>query len=163
MSKAVLLSIRPEWCGKIASGEKTIEVRKTRPKLQTPFRCYIYCTGDTKTQFWIGRRYSYADDHSHNIFDRCGNGKIIGEFVCDEIKCGDAFDFVVKEDGDMLLKGTCLTKDDLYKYLGWKHGAPRADAKPFYRWHISNLIIYDTPKPVVCPPQSWCYVEESNR
>ena len=43
MSKAVLISIRPKWCEKIASGEKTIEVRKTRPKLQTPFKCYIYC------------------------------------------------------------------------------------------------------------------------
>ena len=49
MSKAVLISIRPKWCEKIASGEKTIEVRKTRPKLQTPFKCYIYCTqGDDK-------------------------------------------------------------------------------------------------------------------
>ena len=44
MSKAVMLSIRPKWCEKIASGEKTIEVRKTRPKLDTPFKVYIYCT-----------------------------------------------------------------------------------------------------------------------
>jgi hypothetical protein len=38
---AVLISIRPKWCEKIASGEKTIEVRKTKPKLLTPFKCYI--------------------------------------------------------------------------------------------------------------------------
>lgn len=44
MSKAVMLSIRPKWVEKIANGEKTIEVRKTRPKLDTPFKCYIYCT-----------------------------------------------------------------------------------------------------------------------
>lgn len=44
MSKAVLISIRPKWVEKIVSGEKTIEVRKTRPKLDTPFKCYIYCT-----------------------------------------------------------------------------------------------------------------------
>ena len=44
MSKAVMISIRPKWCEKIARGEKTIEVRKTRPKLETPFKCYIYCT-----------------------------------------------------------------------------------------------------------------------
>ncbi len=42
--KAVLISIRPKWCEKIISGEKTIEVRKTRPKMDTPFKCYIYCT-----------------------------------------------------------------------------------------------------------------------
>ena len=46
MSKAVLISIRPTWCELIANGEKTIEVRKTRPKLDTPFKCYIYCTKD---------------------------------------------------------------------------------------------------------------------
>lgn len=34
--KAVLISIRPKWCEKIASGEKTVEVRKTKPKLETP-------------------------------------------------------------------------------------------------------------------------------
>ena len=44
MSKAVLISIRPKWVERIANGEKTIEVRKTRPKLETPFKCYIYCT-----------------------------------------------------------------------------------------------------------------------
>lgn len=44
MKKAVLISIRPKWCEKICSGEKSIEVRKTRPKLQTPFKVYIYCT-----------------------------------------------------------------------------------------------------------------------
>ena len=44
MAKSVLISIRPEWCQKIASGEKTIEVRKKRPKLAPPFKCYIYCT-----------------------------------------------------------------------------------------------------------------------
>ena len=42
--KSVLISIRPMWCELIASGKKTIEVRKTRPKIETPFKCYIYCT-----------------------------------------------------------------------------------------------------------------------
>lgn len=45
MSKAVMISIRPKWCEKICRGEKSIEVRKTRPKLETPFKCYIYETG----------------------------------------------------------------------------------------------------------------------
>ena len=51
MKKAVLISIRPEWCQKIASGEKTIEVRKNRPKLAQPFKCYIYCTRDKHLAF----------------------------------------------------------------------------------------------------------------
>mgnify|MGYP000780281991 CR=1 FL=1 len=39
--KAVLLSIRPEWCVKILNGEKTVEIRKNRPKLKPPFKCYL--------------------------------------------------------------------------------------------------------------------------
>ena len=42
--RAILLSIRPEWADKILTGEKTMEVRKTRPRLETPFKCYIYAT-----------------------------------------------------------------------------------------------------------------------
>lgn len=47
MSKAVLISIRPEWCKLIVDGKKTVEVRKSRPKLETPFKVYIYCTAGT--------------------------------------------------------------------------------------------------------------------
>lgn len=32
--KAILLSIQPKWCGLIANGKKTIEVRKTRQRLK---------------------------------------------------------------------------------------------------------------------------------
>lgn len=42
--KSVLISIQPRWCELIASGKKTIEIRKTKPKLETPFKVYIYCT-----------------------------------------------------------------------------------------------------------------------
>ena len=41
MDKAVLISIKPKWCDLIVLGKKTIEVRKTRPKLETPFKAYI--------------------------------------------------------------------------------------------------------------------------
>ena len=46
--KAVMISIQPKWAMLIANGEKTIEVRKTRPKIDTPFKCYIY---ETKAQY----------------------------------------------------------------------------------------------------------------
>lgn len=54
MDKSVLISIRPEWCELIVSGEKTIEVRKTRPKLDMPFKCYIYCTNRRPFLVWGG-------------------------------------------------------------------------------------------------------------
>lgn len=37
MARAILISIRPKWTGSILSGKKTLELRKNRPKLKTPF------------------------------------------------------------------------------------------------------------------------------
>mgnify|MGYP000588302884 FL=1 len=70
--KSVILSIKPKYCELIASGKKTIEVRKTRPKIETPFKCYVYCT---KEYYRKGNGY----------FQGKYCGKVIGEFVCDEI------------------------------------------------------------------------------
>ena len=175
MSKAVLISIRPKWCEKIASGEKTIEVRKTRPKLQTPFKCYIYCTqGDDKRRL-------------------CGSwGKVVGEFTCDrvcelETKARGGSYYVKDEDQsttNYIAQQSCLTLKDMHDYLHAQTG---------YGWHITDLRIYDAPRELgefrrACPnswycescamyrenngtcgneslqlkrpPQSWCYVEE---
>lgn len=143
MSKAVLISIRPKWCEKIASGEKAIEVRKTRPKLETPFKCYIYCTKDKNNHFWTGKRYSYADDHSHNAFDKIGSGKIIGEFICgriDEYDDDTIFSFRHEDYArwnDFGLDRACMHPEDFQNY---------ADGKWLYGWRISDLKIYDTPK-----------------
>ena len=70
--KSVLISIKPKYCELIASGQKTMEVRKTRPKIETPFKCYIYCTKDF---------YRKGDGYFQGKY--CG--KVIGEFVCDKI------------------------------------------------------------------------------
>ena len=155
MSKAVLISIRPKWCEKIARGKKTIEVRKTRPKLETPFKCYIYCTnirpflvwgevfrGDWFTEFTRISGYSRAEaDKIWDVF----NGHIAGEFTCDRIyeletrSPGGSY-YVKGEDqpttNDVARK-SCLTLKDMHEYL---------QAKVGYGWHISELKIYDTPK-----------------
>ena len=44
IKKKVLLSVKLEWCEKIFSGEKTIEVRKSAPKLKPPFEVLVYMT-----------------------------------------------------------------------------------------------------------------------
>ena len=177
--KSVLISIKPKWCELIASGKKTIEVRKTKPKLKPPFKCYIYCTKDKNNHFWTGKRYSYADDHSHNAFDKDGNGKVIGEFICDRIDTIYIIDDPVmtyirvnqlNQHPDICITAeTCLNINQLQHYLNDKKGNG---------WHISDLKIYDMPKElsnftglretkfgaepvkITRPPQSWCYVEE---
>ena len=138
--KAVLISIQPKWCELIASGKKTVEVRKTAPKLPTPFKCYIYCTKDPKLRFWRSKTYSYADDRSHNAFDRCGNGFVIGEFICDKITPFDVpYPAYQKELDKSILEQSCLTYYQLHRY---------AYHDKLYGWHISNLVIYDEPKPL---------------
>ena len=158
MSKAVLISIRPKWCELIASGKKTVEVRKTAPKIEPPFKCYIYCTKPS---------FEHEDfiplENGRFIY---GGGKVIGEFVCDRITeihlTDEGYDFDVS-------KMTCLKYEEMEAYLCRKNG---------YGWHISDLVIYDDPKKlseftglrktkfgyapyeITRPPQSWCYVEE---
>ena len=132
--KSILMSIQPKWCELIASGKKTIEVRKTKPKLDTPFKVYIYETqGRTETP-WI-------DEDGHHIFK--GRGQVIGEFICDKIieiehevvwskvlgGCDVRFNFNIGK--------ACLEEKQIFEYLGEGTG---------YAWHISDLVIYDKPK-----------------
>lgn len=107
--REVLISVRPKYCELIANGEKTIEVRKTRPRITTPFKCYIYCTKDF---------YRKGDGYFQGKY--CG--KVIGEFVCDKIITIDCdsiapFDYNTK---DYINKESCLSRDDFVKYAGVK-------------------------------------------
>lgn len=182
--KAVLISIQPKWVEKIASGEKTIEVRKSVPKLKRPFKCYIYETkGEYKTGTGI---FAYGIELKGT---KKGRGKVIGEFVCRGMMDGGS---------KLLPKQSCLTIDEILDY---------AKGKRVYGWRIADLKIYDKPKelsefyiqcneycktgtiyapkkcckckyqytwdlaskcridgkqPLKRPPQSWCYVELQN-
>lgn len=181
MSKAVLISIRPEWCEKIVTGQKTIEVRKTRPKLNPPFKCYIYCTKPEEKLLAIIKDgdENYGETyHGKPVFIKTEKApttgildmrqKVIGEFVCDEIISIDGAGKIPSD----IARPTCLEPAELHQYLGAAVG---------YGWRISNLKIYDTPrelrefnavpneveealgvkpKPITRPPQSWRYVEE---
>lgn len=125
-----IVSIRPKWVEKIASGEKTIEVRKTAPK-EVPFKAYIYCShGNDKENYMLGRR-----------------GKVIGEFVCDKVirTCG----WRLRGDTQQCAKRTseeeffprsaCLPIDEIVDYAGNEN-------REVIGWHISDLKIYDKPK-----------------
>ena len=171
MSKAVLISIRPKWCELIASGKKSIEVRKTAPKIDTPFKCYVY---ETRGFERVG------NDNLNCVVGGSGRGAVIGEFVCDCIKHYitlrspnfSTFYMKVEKPGvasEINFTETCLTEEDFFEY---------ASGKDLFGWHISKLKIYDKPKAlseftglrktkfgyapyeIKRPPQSWVYVEE---
>lgn len=168
--KSVLISIHPKRCELIASGKKTIEVRKTAPK-QVPFKAYIYETY-VKKYVDIGICWGNGKCFKH------GCKKVIGEFVCDYVYENMSYD----------CEASRVSVSELKEY---------ADSKPLYGWNISDLKIYDKPrelsefgrvcdaehineihcrdckklvsfddccevmcKPLNRPPQSWFYVEE---
>lgn len=153
MSEAVMISIKPEWCELITKKEKTIEVRKTRPKIKTPFKCYIY---ETKGLY---------RGSGGCLFQ--GLGKVIGEFVCDFIYENISYD---SED-------TRIPASDLKSYAngrpiyGWHISDLVIYDKPKKLYEFSKhdnsydnafgWVFDDRPKNVQLtrPPQSWCYVE----
>ena len=132
--KSVLISIKPKYVELIANGEKTIEVRKSAPK-EVPFKAYIYETKGATEMPWV-------DEDGHFIYK--GRGQVIGEFICDRItdisvvvkNCNENYNHVYHNDE---CKGSCLTWKELQEY---------GKGKPLYGWHISDLKIYDKPKPL---------------
>lgn len=180
--KSVMISIKPKWCELIANGKKTVEVRKTKPKIDTPFKVYIY---EPRAQCDRPIMLDFGELDFH------GRGQVIGEFVCDSI-------FMIWDGYAGNLGDDCLTFEERENYLKGNNG---------YGWHISDIVIYDKPKELsefykpctdiyqycqgcknglvqypsdvetyedisgcyfdtVClnritkPPQSWCYCEE---
>ena len=165
--KAVMLSLRPQWCEKIFNGSKTIEVRKTAPKLETPFTVYVYETKG-KTKYWSQPMpMPYTE----------GRGKVIGSFVCDRIREIIPLGLRGFKLGAEWLKEMCLSKEQLDEYGG---------LKTLYSWHITEPKLFDKPRGITefvlygkcaedckdrmtCkyfkrtflkrPPMSWYYIE----
>lgn len=190
--KAVLISIRPKWCEKIASGRKTIEVRKSAPK-ETPFKAYIYCTKAKSQWRYSDYEGAYQNSEGEIVY---AQQHVIGEFVCDKVDM--SFVGYMKNEPCYwdILDGSCLTKDEIMNYGKWK---------TLYGLHISDLKIYNKPKElsefktppcekpekacenckyrvvintpdvyevdcfvengreITRPPQSWMYIEEVQR
>lgn len=190
--KSVLISIQPKWCEKIfrkigtdKNGkpiyEKTIEVRKTKPSIPTPFKCYIYCC-KAKSQ-WRYSNYEGAYENSKGEIVYAQQ-HVIGEFICDKVSTyprNYKFGYEISENE---FNETALTAEQFVDY---------GNGGTLYGWHISDVKIYDKPKELkdfllpcggkICwgcnllkvkgaecinrgkryatrPPQSWCYVQE---
>lgn len=147
--KSVLLSICPEWCKKICHEigkdkngkliyEKSVEVRKTKPSIPTPFKVYIYCTKGKNGYEWL-----YRFDNNGYGKAQSWHGKVVGEFICDKVYSikyrGNRYSVADEEQSvtNEIARQSCLDYDDMVSYLGNKDG---------YGWHISQLKIYDKPK-----------------
>ena len=150
--KSVLISIQPKWVEKIAKGKKTIEVLKTRPKIETPFKCYIYCTKHKERLIEVvkkGDDMGWGCIYKENtpmfiktfadtaLLGTNMDGKVIGEFVCDKIIGYYPYGLRGFDLSKETLKAMCLSNKDLNEY---------GKLDRVYGWHISDLKIYDKPK-----------------
>lgn len=144
--KSILISVKPKWVEKILNGEKTIEVRKSAPKIDLPCKVYIYCTKG-KNRYDICVIHNKSKDKKDYSFCKIGNGKVVAEFTLNEIEelkntllptiptC--VYLTKTKRYASAMEKESCLSQDEIYTYLSGRDG---------YAWYIDNLIVYDNPK-----------------
>ena len=140
---AVLISIKPKWASLILSGKKTIEIRKTVPKLAPPLTCYIY---------------------------ESGTGCVVGEFVCDEIDFGYEWygEFVSLITGlhsPGFYEKSRIDASTIWKYsknkcfYTWHISSVMEYDEPL---PLSDFCGLDG-TPIKRPPQSWRYVKKAVR
>lgn len=168
--KAVMLSLHPQWCEKIFNGSKTIEVRKTAPKLETPFTVYVYQTKiKFKVKNWQENFQSIVFTPNGGVEE--GSGKVIGSFVCDRVEeyegefwDDDTYERIqepwepsdfaeygeyeydtIGENGEFYGKGIELSKQSC---LSWNELRKYVGQglKDFYGWHIIEPKLFDKPR-----------------
>lgn len=186
--KDIMISIRPHRVELISNGTITVEIRKTKPRLVVPFKCYIYCSGKVVGEFVCDKITRFESEFwDDNTFER-----IQEIYPSEDVSVDDAYiaTTVAANDWDnykenWLCKDSCVSWEELRIYVG-------RGIKTFYGWHISDLKFYDEPKglwkffkpcdgcdkigTIRCteesspcrakvltqPPMSWCYVKGKN-
>ena len=105
--------------------------------METPFKCYIYCTKDNALAEKTLRGFT---EDGKAIYYKANKGKVIGEFVCVTIfDLNEAALFAGMDEinNSVIEEYSCVDIDELLHYKGSKN--------MIYGWSISDLVIYDKP------------------
>ena len=150
--KSIMISIKPEWVEKILNGEKTIEIRKTKPKCELPVKVYIYCTKeksymDRLVQNHNGFYFTVrelvendADDYGL-YYDVAGrNGEVIAEFTLNEVENFTTDYRMSREQTKSILNKACVSLDYAMEYES------KNRVGCLFAWHIDNLKVYSETK-----------------
>lgn len=171
--KAILMSIKPEWLAKILNGEKTVEIRKTKPNCELQIDVYLYCTKekyglcfskDPEDVWWS--RYKDKDRvwcvHGGKVRQwlkrREVNGKVVAKFTLEKIETLEFRKEIpngkLDENRHLYIDGF-VTCEPFYNgkistvknsCLSQKQLLEYGNLKKLYAWHISNLQTFETPK-----------------
>ena len=131
--ETVIMSLHPVWWEKITTGEKRLEIRKSRPRAVTgPFRVLVYVTG--------------------------GVG-VCGAFICPKVHQITTAPVIQKTIPGLVpmnveLK-SCLNRMELEAYAG-------PGGRPLWAWEVGQVVVYEKPVQLfryglARPPQSWAY------
>lgn len=157
--KAILISIKPQHLVNILNGKKSIEVRKNKAlasaienliQEEGYATIYVHCSKENHhlvkpkdyDKYLLFTKGAIAYSREHTL-----NGKVVCTFKCykeETIRSTEPLSVVgyytkkstIADERDLLEK-SCLSFIELDDYLKGKNG---------YAIHISNLIIFDTPK-----------------
>lgn len=152
--RAIMKSVSPRICEKVANGDCTILVSKTAPKFDLPFKGYICCTNAKPYLYREAnppfKLFLDSDLYEGNGYDdRLFSGKVIGDFICDEIiewQYDSGHQYYVEYPDDCTSYFPYLKCHSEATGLKCSEIEKLGKGKPLYGLHISDLKIYDKPK-----------------
>lgn len=176
---ALMMSTHAIHCDNIFSGKKTIELRKVKSLLKTPFVSYIY---HTKTNTGNAYKNSWCDCWQLPSGEFvCASSTVVGYVVIDDIldfpfgtynvptkkNKNITWEYTGYRISDNQVKQTCLTRKEIHEYGNNKtiFGYHIAQAVKFKELHnikefysLKEGKCWDIEKALTHPPLSWCYV-----
>lgn len=173
----VMLSMKPKWAGRIFDGRKNIEFRKRKPRVEVPFKAYIYCGKwhPSDADASVPESTIYGSPETDTLCISCPanmTGRtqtVVGEVIVDRIeivtwdKATNRALYGGKDEKGLLSGGVSV--EEFLDYQG---------TRPVYGLHIASVKYYKHPKklssfrfagtdvPVKYPPQSFCLVNDLN-
>ena len=168
--RAIMKSVSPRICEKVANGDCTILVSKTVPKFDLPFKGYICCT-NAKPYLYREANPPFelfldSDLYEGNGYDdRLFSGKVVGEFICDKIiewQYDRGHQYYVDYPNDCTSYFPYLKCHSEATGLKCSEIEKLGKGKPLYGLHISDLKIYNKPKALAeferpCTYKGICY------
>ena len=168
--RAIMKSVSPRICEKVANSDCTILVSKTAPKFDLPFKGYICCTNAKPYLYREAnppfKLFLDSDLYEGNGYDdRLFSGKVIGDFICDEIiewQYDKGHQYYVDYPDDCTSYFPYLKCHSEATGLRCSEIEKLGKGKPLYGSHISDLKIYDKPKVLAeferpCTYKGICY------